>query len=145
MTAPSAANGDAQTLDVVLFTRGAARVGVEARWVRSARRVGEPGDRQADDDWSGMAPETRHLCQRLNLRHPAPDGPGSWEVWVAGPVDLAHLPVASIHALPPLLAARTRVKGLCALALPPASGVATVVLLLDAARCVGAQSAASGN
>jgi hypothetical protein len=103
----------AESLDVVLFKDEGRRTGLEARLVRAARPT----------------PDAR---QCLSLKRP--DRGEDDELIVDGPLELVSLPVAAIHPLPPLLAARTRLRGLRALAIWPPAGEDAIVLLVDAER-----------
>jgi hypothetical protein len=107
-----------ETLDAVIFSAGGWRIGFEARYVRGAH----PAEQSAANEQAGQ------LETLLGL--PPSNGPSTSPQWldikqlvedrqilVAGPVELQALPVASIHPLPPLLAARTQLNGLRALVL----------------------------
>lgn len=56
------------------------------------------------------------------------------EVLVDGPVELHALPASAIHALPPLFAARTRLRALRALAFDPLIHAQGPIFLFDAIR-----------
>ncbi|MBF0295086.1 MAG: hypothetical protein HQL96_07830 [Magnetococcales bacterium] len=100
-------------LPVVLFWTQDGRVGMEATQVLAARPDPEPVFSTMD--------RPRFL---LRLRHP------EREIRVFGPVELVHLPVEVIHPLPPLLAARMRIPGARALALP-GDKTRQAILLVD--------------
>lgn len=114
-----------EALEVVRFTAGGWSVGIEACQVRSscpAQTSAVSGEIEAQ---LGLPPAPAQALQRLTLKRPKNDQ----DILVGGPVELIHLPVAAIHPLPPLLAARTTLHGLRALVLPPAA--TTVLLLFD--------------
>ena len=128
---------DHENLDVVLFTAGGWRVGLEARQVRGSRPA--PSATAAADVASllGLPPvgETSPACQCLALKPLPQQRNGDREIQVEGPVDLVSLPASVIHPLPALLAARTRLPGLRALAFPAEpAGVDRLILLFDVTR-----------
>lgn len=111
---PAASSG---TLEVVTFFAGGQRCAVEARQVRASRPL--PGDDresyQAIDPLLGL-PEGEQACspsQILTIRLPENDV----ELSVTTPVQLRELELNTIHPLPDLLAVRTSLRGLRALAL----------------------------
>lgn len=111
---PAASSG---TLQVVTFFAGGQRCAMEARQVRGLRPLsGEDGENYpALDPLLGL-PEQNKACshrQVLTLRLPESDV----EFSVAAPVELRELEFDAIHPLPDLVAARTQLPGLCALAL----------------------------
>lgn len=120
-------------LDVVMFSAGGWQVGFEARHVRSAR----PAGADASNEESGEI-ETLLGLPHSNSQSPSPQ----WlelkqtvknqQILVAGPVELRTLPVASIHPLPPLLAARSQLNGLRALVLQ--ENTAQIALLFDVSQ-----------
>lgn len=120
-----------EVLEVVLFSAGGWRVGFEARLVRGSRPA--PGAK-VDSDSSklfGLPPCANNptTYQYLTLKRPQQDR----DILVAGPVELASLPVTAIHPLPPLLAARTALHGLRALLqLADSPGERNLALLFDA-------------
>ncbi|MBF0214824.1 MAG: hypothetical protein HQM00_14895 [Magnetococcales bacterium] len=118
------------TLEVVLFSVGAWRVGMEAgrvrgcRW-RSASDAPESADIRLMSTWMALPAAECH--ERPMLLETLDAGQSvTWQV--QGPVTLHALPVETIHPLPPLLAARTTIPGLRALALTPEEGL---ILLID--------------
>lgn len=105
-------------LDVVMFSAGGWHVGFEARHVRSARPAAAEASSKASGEIETLlglppSPGPSSSPQWLDLRQSAEDK----QILVAGPVELRTLPVASIHPLPPLLAARSQLNGLRALVL----------------------------
>ena len=127
---------DQETLDVVLFSVCGWRVGFEARRIRSSCLA--PAEMlsngiEAQLGFSLGAPKvsaTPRQC--LLIKNADDDAKGDMEILVDAPVDLVFLPVAIIHPLPPLLAARTRLHGLRALALEPETVARQITLLFDA-------------
>lgn len=118
----------AHSLELVCFHVGIWRMGVVASQVSGALR-----------DEQGIPIE-----QLLHLPPGSAAGRQSLVIRQSGtpllvavdrPVDLITLPVAAIHPLPPLLAARTRLHGLRALAMMPGQP-SYLILLLDLAACV---------
>ncbi len=124
-------------LDVVLFSVCDWRVGFEAHRIRSSSRApaGTLGNSmEARLGFSPCAPKVSATpSQCLLIKSADDDAKGDTEILVDGPVDLVCLPVAAIHPLPPLLAARTRLHGLRALAINPETVARPVVLLFDTA------------
>lgn len=114
-----------EELEVVLFTVGGWNVAVEARQVRGSRPAQASAISGEIEALLGLPPVPAQTKQSITLKQPQQDQ----EILVGGPVELISLPVATIHPLPPLLAARTSLHGLRALVLPPT--VATVLLLFD--------------
>lgn len=119
-----------EALALVLFSVGAWRIGIEARQVRAshAAPAGAPVGELAAT--LGFPPVFASSLGRqcLTLKRTKQDK----EILVDAPVDLASLPIDAIHALPPLLAARTGLRGLRALAIWPDAGEKTFTLLFDA-------------
>ncbi len=111
---PSASSG---TLQVVTFFAGGQRCAMEARQVRGLRPLsGEEGENYpALDPLLGLPEQNTASLHRqvLTLRLPESDV----EFSVAAPVELRELTFDVIHPLPDLVAARTQLRGLCALAL----------------------------
>ena len=125
-----------ETLAIVLFSVDGWRVGVEARQVcgsRPAQTGALSGELAAA---LGLPALTSGAVDRqyLSLRRWAQDKEIKEikEILVDAPVDLVSLPVAAIHPLPPLLAARTSLRGLRALAIRPDADEQTLTLLFDA-------------
>jgi hypothetical protein len=105
------------SLEVVTFFAGGQRCAMEARQVRALRPLSDEDARiyPALDSVLGLS-EQNNACshrQILTIRLPESDV----EFSVAVPVELSKFELASIHPLPDLVAARTRLRGLCALAL----------------------------
>lgn len=117
-------------LDVVLFGFGACRLGVEARQIRASRPAPATEGHVAIETLLGLpvpSPSRPHL---LTVKQPDRDR----DLLIATPVEMVGLPVDTIHPLPPLLAARTQLHGLRALAV--AEG--RVTLLFDLAGLIQA-------
>jgi hypothetical protein len=130
------------TLDLVLFSAGGWRVGLEARWVSACRLV---ASQHAEDEVietllgldAAALPLLTGTRQSLELKWPG----GSREVLVGAPVELVSLPASAIHPLPALIARRTRLRGWRAIAVPEQQGQsghtdATMILLFDAGVCL---------
>jgi hypothetical protein len=119
-----------EALAFVLFSVGDWRVGVEARQVRASHAAQESAPAGELAAALGFPPVFASPLGRqcLTLKRTAQDK----EILVDAPVDLARLPIAAIHALPPLLVARTGLRGLRALAIWPDAGEKTFTLLFDA-------------
>lgn len=121
-----------ETLDLVLFSAGGWRVGLEARWVCASRHAPAQATGCEIESLLGFA-SAGHMtpaASRQYLQLKRVDG--SKDILVGSPVELVSLPASAIHPLPPLLAARTGLCGLRAIALPTATGDKAVVLLFDA-------------
>jgi len=127
-----------ETLDVVLFGFGACRLGVEARQIRASRPVLTTEGHVAIETLLGLpvpSPTRPHL---LTVKQADRDR----DLLIGTPVEMVGLAVETIHPLPPLLAARTQLRGLRALAV--AEG--RVTLLFDlAALLLGANTAESSS
>lgn len=121
-------SGDA--LDVVLFGFGDRRLGVEARQVRASRPApcGEGHTRIETLLGLDSPAEPAGQPHLLTIRR----AEGDRDVLVGNPVEMASLPVETIHPLPAFVAARTRLHGLRALAM--ADGQMT--LLFDLASLI---------
>jgi hypothetical protein len=133
------------TLDMVVFHAGHYRYAVEARQVRASRPLAGHGEIPALESLLGLPeaePEAEpeagpervgYTAARLMLlmRHPDGDFPLS----VRAPLQMQAMATSAIHPLPPLLAARTRIRGLRALALEAegATLLVDILSLLDAA------------
>lgn len=119
------------SIDVVLFSAGAWRIGVEAHWVRSSRSAPPHATGHEIAALLGMEPSPTAAPtaprQYLQLRLPE----GDMEILVDGPVELHTLPATAIHALPPLFAARTRLRALQALAFDPLIHAQGVIFLFN--------------
>lgn len=116
------------TLDMVVFHAGTYRCAVEARQVRASRPLAASGGVPALESLLGLPEPADPPSARLMLliRHPEGDFPLS----VRAPVQMQAMAASAIHPLPPLLAARTRVRGLRALALE-AEGMTLLVDILS--------------
>ncbi|MBF0626769.1 MAG: hypothetical protein HQL91_00970 [Magnetococcales bacterium] len=125
-------NDRTATLDVVVFSVGACRIGIEAARVRACR-FATPLDAETTIPMLESFPELHHspapAWMVLELVHA--DLALQWRI--PGPVALQTLPAHLIHPLPPLLIARSRLPGLRALAFPE-SGPARMVLLIEPFR-----------
>jgi hypothetical protein len=128
-------------LDLVLFSAGGWRVGLEARWVSASRPVDAHAEGEVIETLLGLDAAALALPvgtrQSLELKWPG----GSREVLVGAPVELVSLPTSAIHPLPALLTWRTRLRGLRAIAVPECHGHfgsadATMILLFDASACL---------
>lgn len=120
-------------LDMVVFSAAGWRIGIEAGRVRDAHPAPaeQRTERNAIEVLLGPVAVTNPPAERrqcLSLKRQAIDQ----KMMVDGPVELLSLPVASIHPLPPLLAARTQLPGLRALALHSAPDGQKLSLLFDA-------------
>ncbi|MFH2122712.1 MAG: hypothetical protein ABIJ50_04425 [Pseudomonadota bacterium] len=103
------------TLKVVTFSAGGQRCAMEARHVRALQALlpEDIANYPLIDSLLGL-PEQNDAClprQILTLRLPESDVDFS----VAAPVQLHELDFGVIHPLPALVAARTHLRGLCAL------------------------------
>ncbi len=123
------------TLDLVLFSAGGWRVGLEARWVGASRLAPAQATGCAIETLLGFASTAPPASatptaprQYLQFKRPG----GRQDVLVGSPVELVSWPASAIHPLPPLLAARTGLRGLRALALQANTGEQALVLLFDA-------------
>lgn len=128
-------------LDLVLFSAGGWRVGLEARWVSSCRLVETQAEGEVIETLLGLDAAAPTLPtgtrQSLELKWLG----GSREVLVSAPVELISLPASAIHPLPALLTWRTRLRGLRAIAVPEQQGHfgradATTILVFDASICL---------
>lgn len=130
MSAGDAPEEAPDTLAFVLVTAGGWRIGLEAHRVAGLHPAPAEGDGDDIESLLGLPPAagTAATAQTLHLRRPRRD------IRVCGPVELVRLPLSCIHPLPPLLAARTRLRGLCALALREENGKDALVFLLDPDR-----------
>lgn len=130
------------SIDFVLFSAGAWRVGMEARWIRSSRGAPAHASGAMIEALLGMehpiATAATTQRQYLQLRLPG----GDIDILVGAPVELICLPASAIHAVPPLLAARTGLRALRALALAPKIFAQGAILLFDACSML---EIASGN
>ncbi len=110
-------------LDLVIFRAAGHRVGLEAVQVLAlVATAGENHARPIEDILNLPCPPADNPVRTfLVLR----DGAARRLVAVAPPVELCRVAVSSVHPVPPLIAARTRLAALRALALD-----ATGVILL---------------
>ena len=113
-------------LKLVLFSLGQLRCAIEARWVAASAPLSRSGGESgAPEDWhqgwrmfgldeigcaAGSGPD-----QWLGLRWPG----GECRLAVSGPLDLCAVSPAKVHPVPVLLAARCRLRGLCAIVVAP--------------------------
>ena len=128
-------------LDLVLFSAGGWRVGLEACWVSACRLVDTQAEGEVIETLLGLDATAPTLPagtrQSLELKWHG----GSREVLVGAPVELVSLPASAIHPLPALLTWRTRLRGLRAIAVPEQHGhfggaEATMILVFDASICL---------
>ncbi|MFA6016244.1 MAG: hypothetical protein WC742_14385 [Gallionellaceae bacterium] len=106
-----------ESLAIVQFSICGWQAGIEAQHVRDSHaqpKSDQPEVMSKLLGFTGQHPNPDKFPQYLTLKHKSS---GNQEVEVDGPTELLHLPVATIHPLPPLLAARTQLLGLRALAL----------------------------
>ncbi len=103
------------TLKVVTFFAGGQRCAMEARQVRALRPLTDEdsGTYPAIGSLLGL-PEQNKSCSQLQVLTISLSG-SDVELSVAAPVELRELAFDLIHPLPDLVAARTRLRGLCAL------------------------------
>jgi hypothetical protein len=120
------------SIDIVLFSAAGWRVGLEARWVRNSRSAPEQATGHLIEDLLGMACASATAAtaprQFLQLKLPG----GDIDILVGAPVELFSLPARAIHAVPPMLAARTGLRAIRALALAPTLFGQDAILLFDA-------------
>lgn len=120
------------SIDVVLFWAAGWRVGLEARWIRNSRSAPAQATGQLIEDLLGMACASATAVtaprQYLQLKLPG----GDIDILVGAPVELLNLPAGAIHAVPPMLAARTGLRALQAIALAPTLFEQSAILLFDA-------------
>ncbi len=134
--APGSATGS-ENLAVVLFSVSGWRVGFEAHRIRSSCLApAEILGNCSIEAQLGFSLGTPNVSatprQCLVVKSSDDNAKGETEILVDGPVDLVFLPVAAIHPVPFLIAARTRLRGLRALALEPESVARQITLLFDA-------------
>lgn len=117
---------DGAWLAVVRFSAGGHAFALEARLVRAMRMSPEPQSRRVEDvlDLPVQAGARRWLMVDLG-------DDGTHCLDVAEPVVLDQMAAHSVHLLPPLVAARTTLAALAAMALDTTG---QGVLLLDAVR-----------
>lgn len=125
------------SIDLVLFSAAGWRVGLEARWVRNSRGAAAQATGLLIEDLLGMACASATAAtaprQFLQLKLPG----GDIDILVGAPVELHSLPARAIHAVPPMLAARTSLRALQALALDPTLFGQDIVLLIDVCALPG--------
>ena len=118
----------ATAIDVVLFSIGQWRMGVEAQQVRASHSAAQTLPSTHDvvllSSLLGL-PTASAPVQLLQIKQATKDH----AVQVNSPVDITSIPAQAIHPLPALLAARTQLPGLRALALDKHG----LTLLLDLA------------
>ena len=126
---------DSTGVDFVIFCVNGWRVAFEARQIRSSSIAQEAHLCKDIEALLGFSPAgsktspTPRQCLRIKGAEDNPED--EKEFLVNGPVDLVCLPVAAIYPLPPLLAARTRLHGLRALALEPETATKQITLLFN--------------
>lgn len=114
------------SLPVVTFQAAGARFALPARQVVAMRPLEDASPPAiAMEDLLGLPRQAPPTCL-LRLRV----GDAEMTVQVCGDVAMHPLPAASIHPLPPLIAACSRLKGLSAVALDEAG----MIILIDPAR-----------
>ena len=101
-------------LDLVLFGASGFRFGVEARRVVAARTAVGDEVLLPVEVLLGLGREPSSVRGRQVLRVGSPAT--ALDVTVEGPVELLSVAASNVHPLPPLLAARTGLHGLRALA-----------------------------
>lgn len=103
------------TLEVVTFFAGGQRCAMEAHQVRALRPLTDEdsGTYPAIGFLLGL-PEQNKSCSQLQVLTISLSG-SDVELSVSAPVELRELAFDHIHPLPDLVAARTRLRGLCAL------------------------------
>lgn len=118
-------------LALVLCQLGADQVGFEAVLVRQAliaHHTGQAGGAATLEARLGLEITSREDRRLLHLH----TSHGDWHLDVAGPIELANVPIGQIHPLPPLLALNPPLPGLRAFALAEDHGRAPwLILLLD--------------
>ena len=134
MTNAAAPDLSRGTIDMAVFFAAGRRLGLEARHVRSLTRVQDAGDRRRIEDALGLLPAGAPSGAPYSLQLKQTEA----AFLVDGPVEFVSLPAMSIHPLPPLLAACTRLRGLRALAFMEGAGGSTLILLFDG-EAVGSQ------
>lgn len=113
-----------EVLEVVAFSAGGYRCAVEAGQVRTQLAVAPAAAAPSAEQRLGLpGGEAPGACRILLMKHPE----GDYPVTVSEPVELLGLRVDAIYPLPPLIAARTTLRGLRGLAL----GAEGVTLLVD--------------
>ena len=113
-----------RTVTCVVFQAGGYQVAIDARYVqRIDSHCCQPRHANADMLLFQLASSPSRW---LTLR----DAEGSWQLGIGSESRLARLPVAQLHSLPPLIAARTGMPALCGLMLEQQR----LTLLLDGQR-----------
>lgn len=111
----SPAAASSTTLQLVTFFAGGQRCAMEARHIGALRPLTDEDNEKypAIESLLGLPEENKACCfrQLLTIRLPESDV----ELSVAAPVQLRELPFDVIYPLPDLVAARARLRGLCAL------------------------------
>ena len=111
-------------LEVVSFFAAGFRCAVEAGQVRTQLAAQHFATAPSAEQLLGLpGGETPSARRVLLMKHPA----GDYPVTVSDPVELLELRIDAIYPLPPLIAARTTLRGLRGLAL----GAEGVTLLVD--------------
>ncbi len=100
-------------VDVVVFRVAGHLFGIEAEQVRGSRPAAGDAAQTIEALLGFPAAPVGAALQLLTIK----GGDGDWELGVAPPLELRRLPAAAIHPVPDLVAARTGLPGLRALAL----------------------------
>ncbi|WP_394426954.1 hypothetical protein [Vreelandella stevensii] len=113
-----------RTVTCVVFQAGGYQVAIDARYVqRIDSHCCQPRHASVD---TLLFDRPGDSSRWLTLR----DAEGSWQLGIGSESRLARLPVAQLHSLPPLIAARTGMPALCGLMLEQQR----LTLLLDGQR-----------
>lgn len=125
---PTTHSAGAMLLDIVCFSAGRWRIGIEARHVRSAHAQATPEAVFTLDSPAahhpGAPPGAHHVLTLTTAEG------GTRSLCVQGPLELRCVPVEQLYRLPSLLTACRPLHALRALLLDP--GAPTPLLLLDA-------------
>ena len=114
---------DGEGIEVVVVTTGAGRFGLEMSRVAALHPAQEDAvDLPSFEGLVGVATSGASPRRCLVLKA----GGKGLDVGVDGDVSIARLPACSIHPVPPLLAARTALRGLKALGVDPHGVIAIV-------------------
>jgi hypothetical protein len=115
--------GDGQDLEVVVVTIGAGRFGLEMSRVATLHpRLDADAALPSFEGLVGVAVSDAGPRRCLVLKA----GGERLAVGVDGDVSIVRLPAGAIHPVPPLLAARTALRGLKALAVDPQGVIAII-------------------
>jgi hypothetical protein len=121
-----------ETIDLVVFRAGGRLFGVEAAQVRESQPAGAAGAEAHDcEALIGVAASPRKAPRlALTIKGETED----WRLAIDAPLELRSVPASSIHPLPDLVAVRTRLRLLRALAYAQDG----LVYLLDLRGAAGA-------